>query len=298
MTKETPTPNTSREIQLNEEEASQLAETLKEQLREGKTPSADEEQIKKMIAGLGDPRGLLRRTFAESLGAAGAVTLPALKAALLSHPNVTVRRAAAKTLRLVGDPRALPHLLEALINDPDPVVQGSSAGAMAVFGEDAVGLLEKVLTNPKSTALQCGLASWGLSFVGAEAPTALLKAAASNHPSVRAAAIAALGDQIHSCDDKQAKILLLKALEDPISDVRIEAAILLGKLNNPQWAYQLLLIRLNDENSQVRKNAALSIMKLHIIKAIGPLIVRLKIESDQEVIKIITLAIKQLGLNQ
>ena len=63
------------------------------------------------------------------------------------------------------------------MNDKDPVVQGSAVGAMAVFVENAVSHLLEVLINPKSSEMQCGLASWGLSFIGAEAPEALREAA-------------------------------------------------------------------------------------------------------------------------
>ena len=198
MNKDSPPPINDAYLRLSENEASELANELKIQLRMGQIPEANSQLINKMIAGLGDKRGLLRRTFAESLGLVGSAALPGLKIALIKHPNVTVRRAAAKTLKLVGDPNALPDLLEALINDPDPVVQGSAAGAIASFGEKGFEFFIKVLINPKSTAMQCGLASWGLSFIGAEAPDALREAATSEHSIIRAAAIAALGDQIQS----------------------------------------------------------------------------------------------------
>ena len=90
--------------QLNEQEASQLADELKQQLRNGNLPPSDADAIEKMVAGLGDPRGLMRLTFAESLGVVGKAAVPSLCRALSSHENVTVRRAAAKTLTLIEDP--------------------------------------------------------------------------------------------------------------------------------------------------------------------------------------------------
>ena len=54
--------------QLTEQEAYELAEELKFKLAEQIIPSSDQESIKKMVAGLGDPRGALRLTFAQSLG--------------------------------------------------------------------------------------------------------------------------------------------------------------------------------------------------------------------------------------
>jgi HEAT repeat protein len=58
--------------------------------------------------------------------------------ALKNNPNVLIRRASAKTLNIIGSKVALPNLIEAFRTDDDPVVQGSSAGAMATIGEPAI----------------------------------------------------------------------------------------------------------------------------------------------------------------
>ncbi|HGY5536470.1 MAG: HEAT repeat domain-containing protein [Prochlorococcus sp.] len=282
------------ETLLNEDEAAELAKELKAQLKAGNAPKGDARHIQLMVAGLGDRRGLLRRTFAESLGIVGKAAVPALREALNQHSSATVRRAAAKTLKLVGDPSTLPDLLAALLNDPDPVVQGSAAGAMAIFGADAVDLLLEVLINPKSTAMQCGFARWGVAFVGAQAPDALRNAAQSEHAEIRAAAIAGLGEQIQALEDEDARRLLLGALDDPASDVRAEATTLLGKLHDPSWAQPMLLARLEDQHPQIRKNAALSLMKLQATEALGELRRRKSMEKDQGVITILQLAIDQL----
>jgi len=283
------------ETLLNEDEAAELADELKAQLRAGNTPKADAKHIQRMVAGLGDRRGLLRRTFAESLGIVGKAAVPALRTALKEHSSDTVRRAAAKTLKLVGDPNTLPDLLEALLNDPDPVVQGSAAGAMAIFGADAVNLLLEVLINPNSTAMQCGFARWGVAFVGAKAPDALRNAAQSDHAEIRAAAIAGIGEQIHTLGDEDARELLLSALIDPASDVRAEATTLLGKLDDPSWAQPMLLTKLDDLHPQVRKNAALSLMKLRATEAISELRRKKSTEKDESVTTILQLAINQLA---
>jgi len=280
--------------QLNEDEASQLAAALKLQLRSGGVPQADSDNIERMVAGLGDPRGLMRLTFAESLGVVGKAAVPSLCRALSDHESVTVRRAAAKTLTLIEDPRALPVLLKALLNDPDPVVQGSAVGAMAAVGAEAIEGLLGVLINPDSTAMQLGLASWGLAFVGARAPEALRKAATSEHAEIRCAAIAALGDQIQALEDDEAKGLVVGALKDVDIDVRAEAATLLGKLHNPDWAAPLLEPLLSDQAGQVRKNAALSLMKLRATQSIAALSTQAEQESEAAVKTVIELAISQL----
>jgi len=281
--------------QLNQDEASQLAEELKQQLRRGEIPADDSSSIERMVAGLGDPRGLMRLTFAESLGVVGQAAVPSLCRALADHESVTVRRAAAKTLTLIEDPRALPVLLQALLNDPDPVVQGSAVGAMAAVGEEAIDNFLQVLINPASSAMQLGLASWGLAFVGARAPDALRKAAASDHPEIRCAAIAALGDQIQSLGDQEARGLVENALADVDTDVRAEAATLLGKLHNPDWAAPLLEPLLSDLQSQVRKNAALSLMKLQATDSQAALTACLQKEQQDDVKAVFSLAINQLS---
>jgi bilin biosynthesis protein len=281
--------------QLNQDEATQLAEELKLQIRNGEIPAGDSDNIERMVAGLGDPRGLMRLTFAESLGVVGKAAVPSLCRALSEHDSVTVRRAAAKTLTLIEDPRALPVLLKALLNDSDPVVQGSAVGAMAAVGAEAIDGLLAVLINPESTAMQLGLASWGLAFVGARAPEALREAATSEHAEIRCAAIAALGDQIQNLDDIEARSLVEKGLIDPDRDVRAEAATLLGKLHNPDWAAPLLEPMLADPEGQVRKNAALSLMKLQATKSKSALEARLSQEEQTDVQAVMNLAINQLN---
>jgi len=280
--------------QLNEDEASELAKELKQQLRNGEVPAADGESIERMVAGLGDPRGLMRLTFAESLGVVGKAAVPSLCRALAEHESVTVRRAAAKTLTLIEDPRALPVLQKALLQDPDPVVQGSAVGAMAAVGEEAIDGMLEILINPSSTAMQLGLASWGLAFVGARAPEALRKAATSEHAEIRCAAIAALGDQIQALGDDAARELVENALTDAETDVRAEAATLLGKLHSPDWAVPRLEPLLSDPQGQVRKNAALSLMKLQAAGSIASLSEQLEREQQADVKAVLQLAINQL----
>ncbi len=290
-------PTEHDQIQLSEEEASVLAKELSHQLNTGDLPSADAEQIQKMVAGLGDKRGLMRLKFAESLGQVGKTAVPALCQALRSHKNVTVRRAAAKTLTLIGDTAALDDLLHALVTDSDPVVQGSAVGAMVVIGEEAIDGLLSVLSNPNSTQMQLGMASWGLSFVGARAPDRLRKAATSSNVEIRTAAIAALGDQIQALEDENARDLLIAALNDEAADVRAEASTLLGKLDDAGWAEPLLTPRLSDSDQQVRKNAALALMKLDASNVIPKLNELINSEEDAGVKSVFKLAINQLQTN-
>ncbi len=279
---------------LTEDEATTLANELTIKLKNGDRPEGNQEQIKQLIAGLADKRGLLRRTFSESLGLIGKKATPELRHALLNSQNVTVRRAAAKTLKLVGDPDALPDLLKALLTDADLVVQGSSAGAIAIFGEKGVQYLLPVLENPLSTSIQCGLAKWGLAFIGAEGAKSLKKAAKSKQSIVRASAIAALGDQIQSLNDDEAKSLVINALNDCSNEVQIEAINLIGILQEYDWDTRLITTKLDSDDKEIRKQAALALMKLNAKDQIESLKERLDIESNLNVISIINLTIKML----
>ena len=283
------------ESQLTEEEALQLADELSGKLSEGEIPKSDAESLKRMVAGLGDARGALRLTFAKSLGAVGDEALPILCKALRQHQNVIVRRASAKTLNLIGNKDALPYLLEAFLEDDDPVVLGSSAGAMATIGPDAMDSLLGILKNPDCTPFQVGLINLALSFIGAKAPEALLKAADSDVAEVRVAAISALGDQIQKGDNLRAQNRVFQALEDVSADVRAEAVTLIGKSCDAEDVETLLLKKLSDEDTQVRKNTALSLMKLDALGAIEQLKMAEQKEDDPDVKAVLKVAINILS---
>ena len=289
--------NTIGNSKLTEEEASKLADELSNKLSDGEIPGTDSESIKKMVAGLGDQRGALRLTFAKSLGAVGETALPILCNSLRTHENVVVRRASAKTLNLIGSKAALPFLLEAFLEDDDPVVLGSSAGAMATIGPDTLESLLGILVNPECTPFQVGLINLALTFIGAKAPDALLKACDSPYAEVRVAAISALGDQIQSLQDNKAMERLLKAVNDESSEVRAEAVTLIGKSCDAEDVQDLLIKKLKDSDTQVRKNAALSLMKLTAYDSLTGLTDAAQIEPDGDVKKVIEVAIKILKLD-
>jgi bilin biosynthesis protein len=281
-------------IQLSEAEASDLASHLKEKLKSGESIESDPDSISKMVAGLGDPRGLLRRSFSESLGSIGRVATPALCKAMLTSEQVTVRRAAAKTLTLIGDTASLPDLLSAFLGDDDSVVQGSAMGAIAAMGEQAVEPILSIIENPKSTEMQIGLANWALTIIGDRAPQALRQAAISKNDNVRKASISALGSQIQTLDSEDDKNLLINALSDSYAEIRAEAATLLGKLDDTKTAEPLLISLLSDPDIWVRKNSALSLMKLRATSSIPALQERIDIEDDEIVLGVVKLAIVQL----
>ena len=283
------------ESQLTEEEALQLADELSAKLSEGELPRSDAESLERMVAGLGDARGALRLTFAKSLGAVGDEALPILCKSLRQHQNVIVRRASAKTLNLIGSKEALPYLLEAFLEDSDPVVLGSSAGAMATIGPDAMDSLLGILKNPDCTPFQVGLINLALSFIGAKAPEALLEAADSDVAEVRVAAISALGDQIQKSDDRRAQNRVFQALDDISADVRAEAVTLIGKSCDAEDVEDILVRKLTDQDTQVRKNTAMSLMKLEAFNAIESIEAAKLTEKDESVKAVFNVAVNILS---
>ena len=279
---------------LSDEEALLLSAHLKKQ-RNNRIPiDSDQESISKMVAGLGDQRGLLRLRFADSLGAVGQAAVPALCEAMLSSDNVTVRRAAAKTLTLIKDPNSLPYLISAFLKDQDSVVQGSAMGAMAAIGEEAVTPILNLLSNPEITEMQIGLANWALAFVDDRGSKILRDASNSSNVEIRKAAITALTSKIDTLNADENVDLLSNASRDDDAEIRAEAATLLGGLEDIDWAKPLLISNLYDTDSWVRKNSALSLIKLNATEAIATLEECELQEEDQIVANVIKLAIQKL----
>ena len=279
---------------LTDEEALELATALKQKLSNGELPNSDLESINKMVAGLGDNRGELRLTFAKSLGSVGEEAIPILCEALRNSSNVTIRRASAKTLNIIGNRKALPNLIEAFETDEDPVVQGSSAGAMATIGEPAIEPLLKILTEPKCTPFQIGLINLALGFIGSKSPMALHSATSSKNPEIRIAALSALAEQAQKHENNEVRLLILNALKDPNSEVRAEAATIVGKTMDQEEAANQLHELLEDKNNQVRKNTALSLMKMESVISIDTIDQAIHSESDEQVKGVMIVARNQL----
>jgi bilin biosynthesis protein len=247
-----------------------------------------------MVECLGDTRGLVRLGFAEALGVVGKPAVDALIEALLHHSNEVVRRAAGKTLTLIEDPVAVPHLIHALLNDQDTVVQASAIGALARIGIASVTPLLEVLASPNSSESNKGHAAWGLAFIGAPAKDKLYTAYNSDSPAVRAAVVGAIAKVAEEDrHDTQSLDLLVNALKDNVTDVRSEAAAVLGNLKYPP-AIPVLLELLDHPEAETRKSAALSLMKIGDRQSIPALQTALDQESNPQTSKAINLAVSLL----
>lgn len=249
------------ETPLTVSETDALLQTVREQLSLNTFDTNDLQVIKQMIECLGDSRGMTRLGFADSLGKVGKPAVPPLLEALAHHPNVVVRRAAAKTLTLIADPEAVPHLIHALLNDEDTVVKGSSVGALAKTGESAVPALLKILADPEQPESTKGHAAWALAFIGVEAKEFLYREISSESPVVRAAVVGAIAKVAQDSPEEKAFNTLVNALNDNDENVRSEAAAVLGNLTY-QPAIPKLIELLDHSNGETRKSAALALMKI------------------------------------
>jgi bilin biosynthesis protein len=238
-----------------------LLDRVEEQITLETLDVSDQTLLQQLVEGLGDPRGLIRLRFAETLGEIGELVTPLLRNALASHRNVVVRRAAAKTLTIIGDSSAVPTLLHSFLNDEDTVVRSSSAGALARTGEAAVPALLDILASPDQPEDTKGHAAWALAFIGSEAAEYLYKALDSDSLDVRCAVIGAIAHVAQEQGDEKSCSILITALTDPEPTIRAEAATAFAQVNHLP-AIPHLILAMKDPDLEVRKAAVSSLGKL------------------------------------
>lgn len=273
-------------------ENDKLLQITKEQIGLKTFDSTNQKLIKQMIEGLGDTRGMVRLGFATALGEIGKPATPLLTEALANHSNVVVRRAAAKTLTIIGDNSAVPSLLHSFLNDTDTVVRSSSAGALARTGEVAAPALLDILASTEYSQDIKGHAAWALAFIGSKASEHLYKALNDASLDVRCAVIGALGHVAQEESDEKPCNLLVSSLKDPEALIRTEAAAALGQVNYPP-AVEYLITASQDSDLDVRKAAINSLGKIGDRRAMG--VLQTMLNDEQEVVRILAkLAIAQI----
>ncbi len=220
--------------------------------------------------GLGDTRGVVRLRFASTLGEIGEAATPVLTDALANHPNEVVRRAAAKTLTLVGDTAAVPVLLHSFLHDEDQVVRSSSVGALARSGDVAVPELLKIVDSPDADETIKGHAAWALAFIGAEAVEYLMPALQSDSIDVRCAVLGAIVKVVQEQPSDALIEILINALSDPAAIIRSEAASGLGQITTT-LSIPHLIQACQDPDVDVRKAVVNALGKVGDESAIEPL---------------------------
>jgi bilin biosynthesis protein len=269
-----------------------LVQQVNEQITLDSFDSTDQQVLQRLVEGLGDPRGLVRLRFAETLGEIGEPATPFLEAALTHHENVVVRRAAAKTLTLIADASAVPTLLHSFLNDEDTVVRSSSAGALARTGEAAVPALLDILASTDQPEDIKGHAAWALAFIGSEAADYLYQSLNNASLDVRCAVIGALGHVAQEQSDKKSCNLLVSALTDLEPLIRTEAAAALAQVNYPP-AVPHLILAVQDADLDVRKAAINALGKIGDRSALNSL--QALLNDEENVIRVLAkLAIAQI----
>lgn len=269
-----------------------LLECVGEQITLDTFDPSDQHTLQQLVEGLGDPRGLIRLRFAETLGEIGEAATPLLRNALASHSNVVVRRAAAKTLTIIGDSSAVPTLLHSFLNDEDTVVRSSSAGALARTGEAAVPALLDILASKEQPEDTKGHAAWALAFIGSEAAEYLYKALDSDSIDVRCAVIGAIAHVAQEQGDEKSCGILVTALTDSDAIIRTEAASAFAQVNYLP-AIPHLILATQDADLEVRKAAVSSLGKLGSQPEIEPL--QLALQDPETVVQVLAkLAIAQI----
>ena len=253
----------------------------------------DRDIIQRVISeGLGDTRGVVRLHAAQILGEIGEPATGLLVEALLHNPNVTIRRATAKTLALIEDPTSVPALLEAFLTDEDTVVHGSSVGALARIGNVAVPALIEIIADTDRSETTKGHAAWALAFIGNEAAEHLYPALQHDSIDVRCAVVSAIAHVAQEKGVEQACQVLVDSLTDPAAVIRNEAAAALSQINYPP-AIPHLIAATQDSDGEVRKAAVSSLGKVGDESAIAPL--QAALNDELEVVRVLAkLALQQL----
>jgi bilin biosynthesis protein len=278
---------------LAQTEIDALLETVNEQITLLTFDSSDQRILRQLVESFADPRGMVRLRLAETLGEIGEPATPFLLEALANHPNLVVRRAAAKTLAIIADPIAIPTLLHAFLSDEDIVVQGSAIGALARIGEAAVPVLLDILAASEYSESTKGYAAWAVAFIGPEAADQLYPALSSDSADVRCAAVSAIAHIAKDQGTERAFKLLLSALTDSDASVRTEAAASLGRFVYAP-ALPHLILALQDVSGDVRKAAVSSLGRIGDGMALEPL--QAALNDELEVVRSLAkLAISQIN---
>lgn len=229
--------------------------------------------IEKLIESLADPRRDRRVGLVDALGQIGETAVPFLLAALESHDESVVRRTCCQALSSVGDEAAVAGLVSTLVNDQDISVKSSAAGALAKIGAPAFDALRETLAAEDVSESSKGYAAWAIASMSQEVSERLYDCANDVSSVVRTAVIGAIAQLAQkqstqqpatpsdSSTVKRAHALLVHALNDSSSDVRIEAIAHLARLNYQQARSQLIDC-LQDDCWEVRKAAIFALGKL------------------------------------
>ena len=120
---------------------------------------SDSQVIERLISILDETDVTYRRAAVKTLGVIGADAVPPIVAQLLHSDNVTVRSSAAKALAQISVnhptvkfPEEGLQGLKTAVGDPNPVVHIASVMALGTMGSSAFEILKELLENTENPA--------------------------------------------------------------------------------------------------------------------------------------------------
>lgn len=210
---------------------------------------------------LGDEVESVRGGSALALGLIGAPSRPAVPALgkALGDRSAVVRFAAAQALGRVGSLArpAVPALRKALA-DRDSAVRVESARALWLVAADtrnSLPVLTAGLRDPSASVVQAALGALGEMGPAGRPAAKELKALAQKAGDA-SRRLQAAEAWYRVSGDADALDVVEKALKDTDGEVRRAAVSVLGTMGSQARAVELLVIRMSDKDSLVRREAA------------------------------------------
>ena len=235
--------------------------------------TGDFKALPTLCAALRDTDAETRESAARGLDALVKPDVPESSSALaplcaaLQDAECSVREAARSALGSLGDPRALPFLIQAARDDTDVPLETALEAIARIDATAAERLLLEGLAHPDTGVQRTAAKFLVLAEDGPIPPEVLTCLAAPD------------GDPFAKCDlakslarrgGPEAAPLLIELLRDGSGHVRAAAAQALGERPDPR-AITPLMSLLGDDDEDVRGETALALAALADDRAIGPL---------------------------
>ncbi|HKP85424.1 MAG TPA: HEAT repeat domain-containing protein [Blastocatellia bacterium] len=186
--------------------------------------------------------------------------------ALVQDKSATpeTRSAAAQTLGMIGDVRAIKSLM-LLLRDDRYFVRQQAAFALGQMGDGAIDQLLDAANSSSPATKESAIEALG-NFKSPRAVDKLIDALSDSNATVRSAAVKALGET----SSERALTPLLSMLKDESSALRSQAAAALARLG--QVALTGLIGSLRDNRPYVRQLAAEALGDIGSKEAVAPLV--------------------------